>query len=170
MLKVLARKLHLTENELKVLIFFTALYCGGLIIKNFSEEETQPKNYDYSETDRLYDSLNENFNGAEFSEDLNDEEKKPVAKDNFSPKESTEKFEPKIEPKEQSIGINSASIEQLMTLPGIGKRTAENILKYKEKFGWFKKIDDLLNVKGIGKSRLENIKKYIYIDTPKLKR
>lgn len=170
MLKVLARKIGLTENEFKVLIFFATLYLGGLFIKSFFGNSDTQQAFDYSETDNLYDSLNNlPYDESAFNEKLKKESDQTSQKSiEKSPK--SDKVEPKQKLKEQSIGINSAGIEEFMKLPGIGKKTAENIIEYRNKIGAFQSVEELLNVKGIGKSRLENIKKYIYIDAPKLKR
>lgn len=47
------------------------------------------------------------------------------------------------------ININSATKEQLMTLPGIGESKADSIVAYREKRGSFKSLEDLKNVEGI---------------------
>ena len=49
-----------------------------------------------------------------------------------------------------AVNLNSASVAQLQTLPGIGASTAQRIVEYRQKNGAFKKIDELMNVKGIG--------------------
>lgn len=49
----------------------------------------------------------------------------------------------------ESLDINSATVEQLSTLSGIGKAKAEAIVKDREKNGPFKSVDDLARVKGI---------------------
>ena len=49
-----------------------------------------------------------------------------------------------------AINLNAATIDQLETLPGIGRKTAERIIEYRTKSGGFKRIEDLMNVKGIG--------------------
>ena len=49
-----------------------------------------------------------------------------------------------------SIDLNTASPEQLQTLPGVGVRTAQLIVEYRDKNGGFEKIEELMNVRGIG--------------------
>ena len=56
------------------------------------------------------------------------------------------------------ININSASAEKLSTLDGIGKSTAEKIIRYREENGYFNSIEDLINVSGIGESKFNAIK------------
>jgi competence protein ComEA len=55
-----------------------------------------------------------------------------------------------------AVNINSASIEELSTLPGIGKGTAEKIVKYRKDHK-FKKTSDLMNVNGIGQKKFDKI-------------
>ena len=59
------------------------------------------------------------------------------------------------------ININTASLEELMSINGLGEAKAKAIIKYREENGYFKIIDDLLNVSGIGEALLEKIKEYI---------
>ena len=56
------------------------------------------------------------------------------------------------------IDINSASLEQLEAVKGVGQDIAQNILAYKNDHGAFKTLDDLGNVKGVGKVRLEALR------------
>jgi competence protein ComEA len=58
----------------------------------------------------------------------------------------------------QKININTATLENLVSIPGIGPKTAESILQYRTKVGKFKAVEDLLEVKGIGEKTLEKIK------------
>jgi competence protein ComEA len=48
------------------------------------------------------------------------------------------------------VNLNTATLVELQGLPGIGAKTAERILQYREKHGPFKKIEELMNVQGIG--------------------
>lgn len=61
------------------------------------------------------------------------------------------------------VSINSASIDQLMTLPGIGESKAQSIITYRNTNGSFKVIDDIKNVTGIGDSIFDKIKDFITI-------
>lgn len=61
------------------------------------------------------------------------------------------------------ININQAKKNELMELPGIGEKKAEEIIKFREKNGNFKKIDDIINVTGIGNATFEKIRESITI-------
>jgi competence protein ComEA len=61
------------------------------------------------------------------------------------------------------ININTAGVDELMSLPGIGKAYAERILEYRQKNGPFKKPEDLLNVRGVGEKTYERIKERITV-------
>ena len=52
------------------------------------------------------------------------------------------------------INLNSATSDQLDTLPGVGPSTAKAIISYRNRKGPFTKVDDLLNVPGIGPAKV----------------
>ena len=56
------------------------------------------------------------------------------------------------------ININTATVDELATLPGIGKAIAERIVAYRMQNGKFENIEDIKNVTGIGDSKFNNIK------------
>lgn len=61
------------------------------------------------------------------------------------------------------VNINTATLEQLDTLPGVGEATANKIITYREENGGFKTIEDLKNVKGIGDKKFEDMKSSICV-------
>lgn len=65
------------------------------------------------------------------------------------------------------VNLNTATAVQLESLPGIGPRTAERILEYREKSGGFKKIEELMNVQGVGEKNFLKIKDLISVTPPK---
>lgn len=58
------------------------------------------------------------------------------------------------------VDINTADLDALMTLPGIGEELARRILDYRQENGNFQSLEDLTNVNGIGTKRLEAILDY----------
>ena len=59
------------------------------------------------------------------------------------------------------VSINTDSLEQLITLPGIGETTANKIIEYRNNHGLFQNIEDLKNVSGIGDKKYEKLLPYI---------
>ena len=56
------------------------------------------------------------------------------------------------------VNLNSATAEQLDSLPGIGPAVASRIIEYRQKNGPFKKIEDLMNVRGVGEKSFLKIR------------
>ncbi|XP_013924041.1 PREDICTED: endonuclease/exonuclease/phosphatase family domain-containing protein 1 [Thamnophis sirtalis] len=59
---------------------------------------------------------------------------------------------------QERLNINTATEEELMTLPGVTRLVAQNIVEYREYIGGFKKVEDLALVSGIGAAKLEQVK------------
>lgn len=55
------------------------------------------------------------------------------------------------------INVNTATLEELDTLPGIGPKIAQAIIDYRTEYGDFEAPEDLLHVPGIGEKKLEAI-------------
>ena len=66
-----------------------------------------------------------------------------------------------------AVNLNTATAAQLEGLPGIGAKTAQRILEYRQKSGGFKKIEELMNVKGIGEKSFLKLKPHITVGAPK---
>ena len=61
------------------------------------------------------------------------------------------------------VNINTATLEQLQTLPGIGPVLAQRIIDYREANGDFETVSQLTMVSGIGISKLEELLDYITV-------
>ena len=61
----------------------------------------------------------------------------------------------------EKLNINTASVTDFTIINGLGEKKATEIVKYRETYGKFKKIEDLLNVTGIGKVLLEKIRPFL---------
>lgn len=64
---------------------------------------------------------------------------------------------------ESLINLNTATIEELKQLNGVGDKKAENIIRHREEKGSFKVIDELKEVDGIGEKTFENLKSFITV-------
>ncbi len=69
----------------------------------------------------------------------------------------------KAETSIRKININNADMEDLISIPGIGAKTAKAIIEYRHKHGPFRSIDEIKNVKGIGTKKFNRIKNYIVV-------
>ena len=62
------------------------------------------------------------------------------------------------------INLNTASLEDLKKISGIGDKRAQDILDYRDSQGGFKSVDELTNVSGIGEKTLEKLKNDVTVD------
>ena len=70
-------------------------------------------------------------------------------------------------PVQEKVNINTASVEELSTLKGIGEKTAKRIIEHRKKEGPFKTSEDIMKVKGIGEKKFKGIKDHITVGTVK---
>lgn len=73
-------------------------------------------------------------------------------------KQSTETLIPSTP---ELLNINTASAEELQTLPNIGVQMAKRIVVYRERHGTFASVDALQDVKGIGAKTLEKLRPFV---------
>lgn len=165
MLERLSKKIGLTQTELKIFLFIVIVFLFGLTYKVFfDKQETVPYPiFDYSEEDeKFYGSAKDtSLVNSQKSDDKEVDYKQEVLDFNS---QSFDNIQKKILPAEKSINLNTAKLEELINLPGIGQKTAQKIIEYREQHKRFRNINELLDVKGIGNSKFSKIKKYIFID------
>ena len=65
------------------------------------------------------------------------------------------------------INLNTATAAQIAGLPGIGAKTAELIVQYRQKSGGFKKIEEIMNVRGVGEKSFLKLRSLITVTPPK---
>ena len=76
--------------------------------------------------------------------------------------QSSNKVESVIE-NNKLVNLNTATLEELQTLSGVGKSKAEAIIQYRDEKGGFSNIEELKEVSGIGEALFEKIKDYITV-------
>ena len=61
------------------------------------------------------------------------------------------------------VNINTAKLEELQNIPGVGPSIAQAIIDYRKENGKFKNIEDIKNVSGVGESKYKNMESYIKV-------
>ncbi len=65
------------------------------------------------------------------------------------------------------VDLNAAGVEELETLPGVGPRTAQRIVEYRDESGGFTKIEELMNVRGIGEKTFLRLRALVTVGARK---
>jgi comEA protein len=139
--------LGLTKSESVVFWFLIFAFALGLVIK-------------FVRGDVIKDAKNQKFDYSVFDSEF---EKRSAEIEKYIPGTETTAAALTIESSNASlkININTATKEELMKLPGIGEKMAENIIRHRQTYGEFKRIEDIMNVKGVGQKKFEKIKRYL---------
>ena len=87
-----------------------------------------------------------------------------VTKENESKLETNNSIEQGEVSKTSQININTATIEELDKLPGVGEATANKIVNHRNDNGEFKTIEEIKNVNGIGDKKFEDIENLICVE------
>jgi len=165
MFEKISKKFGFTQTEIIIILFLAGLFMLGYVYVEFIKNSSAPDNkyIDYSKEDSLfymYSQSKTEIDSNDYSLMSDEEIKKQV----LELPDSIAYVKKDISTlTEKSIDINSADINELTILPGIGEKTAEKIIELRTERGKFKKLDELMDVKGIGEVKFNKIKKFLYI-------
>lgn len=169
MLEKISKAIGFTKTEIKVTLFIISAFILGFGYKHFYRDNKITKGKVHSEfsksgiSERLLEQDNDENSNVDSVKSTNKkfDYKQEVLDFN---KHNLNNIQKKVIPAEKSINLNTAAINDLINLPGIGEKTAKNILDYRNTIKKFNNVEQLQDVKGIGKIKFEQIKKYIFID------
>lgn len=133
------------------------MLCIGIGVKYFTALPGQTiKKFSYAKEDSLYAYFNglELDTAASESGSLFPNEKHFLAK-------NTEQIPYLKKTFSGTLNLNTASLDQLTALPGIGAKTAAQILDYRNRVRIIKSLDELLNVKGIGEKKILKLRPFL---------
>lgn len=147
-----------TKSEKRVIIFLIIVLTFGFLIKLYVEVLSKPElpPYDFTEFDEKYKKASETYNKLLSGDTVITDS--PGNRVDSLKNEKLKDFE-----KVLSVNINTADKTELMKLPGIGAKTASDIVIFRDKNGNFAKIEDIMKIKGIKKSKFEKLKDNIRI-------
>jgi comEA protein len=166
MFEKLSKKIGFTDTEIIVILFLTGLFIVGFVYVEFIKDGggEEYNSIEYSKEDSLfsiYSNNNPEYNPEDSLLMSNLEIKKRV----LELSDTIAYVKKDISSlAEKSININTAGINELVKLPGIGEKTAEKIIQLRKERGKFRRVDELMDVKGIGEVKFSKIKDYIYVD------
>ncbi len=148
----------IARAELVVLLFVLGGLTAGVIIKFVLTDSTRLHYPDSAAITRLLDSLA--LEQAKTYTGVNDTTALAALKSEVHTTDSaTAKYSAGNLPT-APVNINTATKEALMKLPGIGPKTADAIIEYRNGKP-FRKISQLMEIKGIGEKKFEKVKSFI---------
>jgi len=145
-----------TRQEQKFVLFLLVSFIVGLGIRLVKKSDYQKGGNDWSaEHDSLF---------AEFKHVTNSAREEESYALNLRNK-ARSRFQPDKKSIVSQVNINTADIEALQILPGIGPSMAQRIIDYRKSFGLFHSIEDLMKIKGIGPKTFDKLKKAVTVDS-----
>lgn len=146
----------LREDANTLLINLAKTVTNEMVVIIYTE--TQIKQASTKETNSIITPIDRVCNCPEITNDACINTKEESNQNNN--KETTSSITDKVTSK---VNINTATLEELQTLSGIGESKAKAIIEYRETNGNFTSIEDIKNVSGIGNSVYEKIKDHITV-------
>lgn len=146
--------MHFTQTQRKAILFLVTIFTLVIAYHFINQIIYQPEPFDFSAFDEKFYAKRDSiaklldegkiYDASQGSEDYSQLESSPATN--------------------TTVNINSASIDELTTLPRIGPVIAQRIIDYRSQNGGFASKEDLKKVRGIGKKTYENLKDLISVD------
>lgn len=135
--------LGFTRNELRIVALLSTVMTAGLGVRWYRAAHPVPPNpgppFAYAAPDSAFFALSRQADTAAT----------PGERQRRTPAEP--------------VDINTAGIEELIALPGIGPATAARIIEERQTRGPYRRIDDLMRVKGIGPKKLARLRPHVRV-------
>ncbi|KQL58034.1 MULTISPECIES: helix-hairpin-helix domain-containing protein [Bacillaceae] len=131
-----------------------------------------PGVYTFTEGDRIDDAIKRAGGFTEDAEEIHvnlalkllDEQVIYVPEMGEAPVEIEQHWKEEGEGESEKVNLNTATIEELQGLTGIGPAKAASIVSHREEHGPYQTIDDLKNVSGIGEKSFDSLKDFIEVN------
>ncbi|KAA3599236.1 MAG: helix-hairpin-helix domain-containing protein [Calditrichaeota bacterium] len=152
-----------TETERKACYFLILTGFVGIFYGSFSSEiysQSFDKNVETKIT--LQETLTTKLDSVSQNSRSDSVEIKSIQKPIVESKNLKKKFD--TENNSSKLDLNSATIEDLIKLHGIGPKTATKIIELRNQKGSFGSVEELIEVKGIGKKKLAKIKDFVVVN------
>ncbi len=145
LLKRLQEFAAFTKNEQRIFLFLSVVFIAGVSVKAYRAYFTPPvRQFDYSASDKEFEERSKYLTSA------------PPADGTSDTTRATSGAKAKKE-----INLNTATKDELVSLPGIGENIAEQILIYRDEHGVFSSVEQLRKIKGIGAKKFEKLRPYV---------
>ena len=144
----LQERFGFTRSEIVVIVFLSLAFCAGNAVRLYREtwgSSPAAAQFDYTAADSEFVARSRSLLTTPPVPSGRSTGAKPVLP-------------------AMGVDLNSASLEELILLPGIGKVTAEKIIAYRAEHGPFSEPRELMNVRGIGVKKFEKIRPFIRAD------